>query len=325
MLSWMLLITFHGAPQTVMAYPDHGGDPIVPKGILDPPPSNHVELRGLALVEPGVLWIVNGGQSASEILRYVGSGTSYTPGRTVISYEKGSATEALWHPFDFTFDPDGSTTYVSNQDTDVVARYKHDADFKTLTELPVNPKLPSGHYLRSTFVASSCGDLPGVEPTKPVPEAEGGLGFDLEGGKLQHSVRGVLWTNNVLYVADEPGDAVRAYDHEGNYHPAKPGEATLTAPVHLAPIGDDLLVSAAGGVFVSDLHAADPAKLDFKQIIALKGAAGTAYDPKKQLLYVANRDKATIHVYELKRSSAKTGQLLPAPLRQARVPPLRAE
>jgi hypothetical protein len=89
----MLLLTFHGAPGTVIAYPDGGGEPT---GVLDPPPTGHVELRGFALV-PGGLWVVNGSKGQSAILGYVGSGTKYelATAPTVIYHETEPFAEAL--------------------------------------------------------------------------------------------------------------------------------------------------------------------------------------------------------------------------------------
>jgi hypothetical protein len=306
----MLLITFHAAPGTVIAYPDGGGEPT---GVLDPPPTSHVELRGLALV-PGGLWVVNATRGQSAILGYAGSGRQYKPATapTVIDHETDPFAEALWHPFEFTFDADGSTTYVSNQDTNVVARYAHDPSFTTLTELPENAKLPAGDYLRSTFAASD-GDPPGVKATTPVPSKDGGLKFHvdekLDPPAVDHSVRGVLWTNDALYVADEWAGVVRVYDHEGNYlgHGSK-----LASPVHLLRIADLLLVSARRGIFAAKLHADDPAKLEFPDdknpTVPLAGASGMALSPDGAL-YAANRDASTVHVY---RSETQDGKLVKA-------------
>jgi hypothetical protein len=201
---------------------------------------------------------------------------------------------------------------VSNQDTNVVARYTHDPGFTKLTELPKNPKLPAGDYLESTFAASD-GVPPGVKTTTPVPSKDGGLKFDvdekLDPPAVDHSVRGVLWTNDALNVADEWAGFVRAYDHEGNYlgHGSK-----LTSPVHLQRIADLLLVSARQGIFAAKLHADDPAKLEFPDdenpTIPLAGASGMALSPEGAL-YVANRDASTVHVY---RSETPGGELVKA-------------
>jgi hypothetical protein len=288
----VLLVGFHGGsdPHYVAAYHDHGE--LIAADVLAPDPGR-LEPRALSLVAPGLLWVVDGSQEASAILAFTGAGASYQgPGATVVAYT--GVDSPLLHPFDFAFSPDGAWCYVSNQDTNVVARFAVDRARWTLSPAPVARALPSdGTFLTGTFVASANGSLPHVTPTTPVPASHGGLeiAFD-SAGKVKHSVRGVAAVGDALYVADEPGDAVKAYDPTGRFLGASD---KVKAPVHLLAVQDYLYVSAKEGVFHAQLHAKDPAKLKLHRVLKHPGASGMAFGGTS--FYVADRTGGSVSVY----------------------------
>lgn len=280
----MFLVTFHSG--NVRAYSDDGAEKS--KAVLDPEPPD-AELRALRIVAGGSLWVANGSKAQSAILGYSGSGSSYSGGAPIVEYP---AAEALWHPFDFTFSPDRTQCYVSNQDTNVVARFIVGPGGQSMTAAPVAPAL-HGTFLHGTFVASSSGNLCDARPTTPVDEQHGGLGVTCDAQptnccKPTHSVRGVLWANGALYVADEPGNAVRIYGDDGTYL----GYGSVPSPVHLLEAFGHLYATGAGGIFISALAPGPPWTLSFPSTpsIQLEDAAGMTVGPNNWL-YVATRKK----------------------------------
>jgi hypothetical protein len=194
----VLLVSFHGGPgdqNNVAAYTDQGST--TSAGILTPSPPSDAELRGLAVAPDGNLWVANGSKHGSTITAYSWTGSTYVFVATVLEYP---AAEALWHPFDVTFRADDACCYVSNQDTNVVARFVYPG----AAPAPVAPALPqTGTFLAGTFAASACGELPGVRQTTAVKVNDGGLAVtcELEAQcccKVTHSVRGVLCANGAL-------------------------------------------------------------------------------------------------------------------------------
>jgi hypothetical protein len=289
----VLLVSFHGGSggeTNVVAIAEDGKST---QEILSPAPPAGAELRGLAIAPDGKLWVANGSKDDSTITAYEWSSSSnvYVSAGTVVAYP---AAEALWHPFDLTFSADGGSFYVSNQDTNVVACYADPGG--QAAQLP--SVLQGGTFLAGTFVASACGELPGVRRTTAVKTSDGGLAVTCEVDekcccKITHSVRGVLATNGALYVADEAGGAVRVYDGKGKYL----GHVKLAAPVHLVEWSGTLYASATGGVFVATLDPAHPESLEFAQLPKMpKDASGIAFDPTPAL-YVASRKGRTITRY----------------------------
>ncbi|HEX6699231.1 MAG TPA: hypothetical protein VF101_00715 [Gaiellaceae bacterium] len=286
----MLLVTFHSG--NVRAYADHGKET---KDVLNPAPTD-AELRALGPAPGGALWVANGSKSQSAILGYSGSGSKYTGGAAIVKYPDA---EALWHPFDFTFSPDGSECYVSNQDTNVVARFVVGPGGKSMKAAPVAPVL-KGTFLDGTFVASARGDLCKVRATTPVDPEDGGLSVACDPSrtdccKPDNSVRGVLWTNGVLYVADEVGNAVRVYGADGTYL----GSGSVPTPVHLLEAAGQLYVTGTGGIFVSDLASGPSWTLTFPSTptIALTKAAGMTVGANGSL-YVVTRETTNAQMYE---------------------------
>ena len=247
----------------------------------------------------------------SEVLGYSGSGSSWSGAWVIAQYP---AAEALWHPFDFTFSPDGSLCYVSNQDTNVVARYKVAQGRKRMIAAAIAPAL-HGNFLGGTFVASSSGNLCKVRATTPVDEQHGGLGVTCDAQptdccKPTHSVRGVLWANGALYVADEPGNAVRIYGEDGTYL----GNGSVPAPVHLLEAFGHLYATGTGGIFISDLAPGPPWMLSFPSTpsIQLEDAAGMTVGPNNWL-YVATRRKTGAQICVFPHPDAVAAQPEPKP------------
>jgi hypothetical protein len=310
----MLIVTFHGGTdgmddadgtdddrkedpthghRKIAAYSD-GGEPIHTNVLANIHASiGAVELRGLTFAPDGALLVLNASKERSEILAYTGSTLPYAPAGVLASYPH---VNSLWHPFDLTFSSDGLRCYVSNQDTNVVARFEV-GEHGSLTPAPYAPALPvGGTFLDGTFVASSDGHLPGVlKKTTPVHQDHGGLDVRVKDGKVAHSVRGVLWTNDALYVADEPGNAIKVYDARGDFL----GQVTIDTPVHLLAHEGILYVTAAGGVFWTQLDATSPSHLilPLQAGIGMEHASGIAFGSGRSF-YVADRINSKISWYE---------------------------
>jgi hypothetical protein len=310
----MLYVSFHDNEQgkrNVAAYGDTGGL-IIATVLTGPLPPAEAELRGLTFAPSGPesMWVLNGASKNSEIVSFARLGVPwpYKFSGQVMAYDPDPAARSpLWHPFDLSFaEQDGTLyCYVSNQDTNVVARLELDTETMSWQLAPVAPALPPSdlEYLRGTFVASSCGELPNVVKTPPVPESKGGLGVVIEGTgknrKVTHSVRGVLWVNGALYVADEAGGEIKVYGADGSFY--EPG-TKLEAPVHLLVHEHEagvqtLYVSAKKGVYWSPLRADAPGELELKLCIPMSDASGTAFGEDGSF-YVANRKLNQISRYE---------------------------
>jgi hypothetical protein len=230
----MWLITFRGEESgdfnNIFAFDDSGNaaspPTILPTGGVNP---TLQELRGFQAVAP-LLYVVDAHVSLSQVLIYTLKDGAYVYTSTFTSHGQ---TAAVLHPFDLA--PDGSGGwYISNQDSNVVAAFD-----STGNPLPLPSSLSSltnaSNFLPGTFVASSVGALPGV-PTPAPPDVAQPLGLDVsprDGSKVSNSVRGLACHGGVLYVADEPGDAVKAYDLATGGLVGQIVGANLSAPVHL--------------------------------------------------------------------------------------------
>jgi hypothetical protein len=316
----MLFVTFHDDEKdsyNVAAYTD--AVVLSNAKVLNDPNLGKAELRGFSFAPDGALWVLNGSAQASQILRYTGSGTSYKRAGVIASRPP---LDSLWHPFDLAFAAQGASRvcYVSNQDTDVVARFALTPDFKGAKPLPPPPALPSGQYLTGTFAAASPGKLPGVQATTPVRQLDGGLNVTVEllehkdktgawelQEKVTHSVRGVLWNGQMLYVADEPGNAIKLYNASGYLL----GQTEpIKAPVHLCVHKETykgkqvetLYASGELGVFCATLPLPEKAgskrifEFSGKPLITQKDASGIAFGPTT--LYVGERKSGQIFAYE---------------------------
>src|SRR3954470_10719901 len=115
----MLLVTYHGGTKgrNNIDLIAHSG--FVAKKVLEHDDTVKLdELRGLAWGPDGELWVVNGAKTTSQVLRFKGDRGSYSLTGVAVS---GADYDAISHPFDIAFAPDGAEWFVSNQDTNVVA------------------------------------------------------------------------------------------------------------------------------------------------------------------------------------------------------------
>jgi len=187
--------------------------------------------------------VANAHRTQNSVLCYKKRATSY---RFIGKFVSQETCQGVLHPFDFTFD-DAGYCYLSSQDTNVVTRLTVSADGKIGTPAALAPALPAqGKFLPGTFVASSVGNL--TAPTTPVPTP---AGLEYSGvGEKKHSVRGVVWANHALYVADQPAGRIKVYDKHGKFL----GQSNpVKEPVHLAVHDNSLYVSGGNEVFTAKL------------------------------------------------------------------------
>jgi hypothetical protein len=202
----MLFVTFHGGKpeknphkNNVHAY-DKDGKQITASVLDDTEGVILDELRGIYFFR-NLLYVAIANKMQNNLLCYQGSDTHY---RFVSRFASQATCKGILHPFDLTFDGT-KYCYVSSQDTNLVTRLTVSADGKTGTPAPIASALV-GTFLSGTFVASSVGTL--SDPaTTPVPQPMG-LQYSAEGAK-KHSVRGVAWINDALYVVDQPAGRVK--------------------------------------------------------------------------------------------------------------------
>lgn len=280
----MLFVTLHGGkPQTdphknnVHAHDKDG------KRITSSVLGDSGELRGMYLVGK-YLYVVNGNRQENSVLCYKGSDTQY---KLVSTFVSKKTCKGIEHPFDMTFDGAGYC-YVSSQDTNIVTRLKVSADGTSATPAPQAPALPAnGKFYPGTFVASSVGNL-GSTTTPVKPPA----GLEYSGsGENKHSVRGVVWANNSLYVADEPAGRVKVYDKNGKFLCQSNG---VESPVHLVVWKGSLYVSAGNSVLTAKLPSS-PGDFTLSPIeaVKVKKACGMAFT-KKGHFYIASRSENII-------------------------------
>lgn len=304
----MLLVSYHqdDAKHNLAAYEDSGTS--ITQEMLFGADLTKGELRGFCFAPTiafGELWVLNGAGRQSEILGFKRLGVSlrYKLTARIALYPE---IDSLWHPFDLTFSTENEQLYcyVSNQDTNVVTRLAVGAQ---VTAAPIAPALlQDGSFLDGTFVASSDGKLPGVLKTTEVPLADGGLDVVVKNGKVTHSVRGVICSDEILYVADEPGKAVKCYDANGRFL----GQTQpIQAPVHLhlredaiaGASSEMLYLSGQDGLFWTPLplRPIAPHTFEFpsKAGIEMEDPSGIAFAPDGTL-YAAERTKRQIAVYE---------------------------
>jgi hypothetical protein len=285
----MLFVTFHGGkPRTdphknnVHAH-DKDGKRITSSVLRDSGEILLDELRGIHLVGK-YLYVVNGNRKENSVLCYKGADTQY---KLVSTFVSSQSCKGIEHPFDITFDGAGYC-YVSSQDTNIVTRLIISADGTSAMPAAQAPALPaSGTFYPGTFVASSVGNLGST--TTPVYSP---AGLEYSGsGKNKHSVRGVVWANNALYVADEPAGRVKVYDKNGTFLCQSNG---MESPVHMVVWKDSLYVSAGNAVLTAKLPSS-PGDFTLSPIegVKVKKACGMAFT-KSGHFYIASRSENSI-------------------------------
>jgi hypothetical protein len=285
----MLFVTFHGGKpgghslnNNVHAY-DTSGKLISPSVLEDTEGVVLDELRCIHRVGK-LLYVADSNRTQNSVLCYRGSGTSYKFIGKLVSHE---TCKGVLHPFDFTFD-DAGHCYVSSQDTNVVTRLIVSKHEKTGKPAHIASALPKGEFLAGTFVASSKETL-SKPPTTVVPPPAG-LQYSGKGAKA-HSVRGVLWADDALYVADEPAGRVKVYNHKGKFL----GQSNkVESPVHLVKHHGSLYVSGGNDVLAAELpKEAGDFTLSAVPGLRVKNSSGMAFTPKGHL-YVASRTENVI-------------------------------
>lgn len=334
----LILVSFHGGHggdddgatsanvtpyNNLRAYDDDGNE-FNPKGqVLQGQTVEISELRGICVVPNGYLWVASGAKGASAILSYKQTapapGPVWTYQNTVMEF--AYPTSPLLHPFDFAFDDQGYC-YVSNQDTDVVARLEGMAPCYTSASTAPWPaslqKVPNGKFLDGTFVACSVGKLPDkhIAHTTAVPE-DAGLGITIQGVKgkckVTNSVRGVIWLNGYLYVADEVAGYIKMYARDGTYQNKSTYKGNSRPlpdpPVHLMyhSASECLCVSSGDSILYAPVADA-PTTLDFNEVpnlpSDLTSVAGMTLSPAGNL-YVGSR--TGLKCWQLDDFSPQTG------------------
>ena len=285
----MLLITLHGGkPQSdphknnVHAH-DKDGTRITSSVLGDSGEILLDELRAIHLVGK-YLYVVNANRKQNSVLCYKGSGTEY---KFVGTFASKETCKGIEHPFDVAFDGAGHC-YISSQDTNIVTRLKVSDDGTSTTPAPQAPALPeNGKFYPGTFVASSVGNLGST--TTPVPPPAG-LEYSGSGVK-KHSVRGVVWAKNALYVADEPAGQVKVYDKDGKFL----GQSNVVeSPVHLVVWKGSLYVSGGNEVLTAKLpHPPGNFTLSPIKGVKVKNGGGMAFADSGHF-YIASRTRNII-------------------------------
>jgi hypothetical protein len=162
-------------------------------------------------------------------------------------------------------------------------------------------------FLKGTFVASSRGKLP-ASPARPPSNCRQPAGLAVvvapdpsrknpKRTKVAHSVRDVLVYGNSLYVADEPGDAVKIYDLAGGKTRGQlQGQIAdaqfLRAPVHLLAHGDYLYIGSSGTDTILQYHFGSG---ELKTVVrGVRTISGMCFDAAGNF-YVASRDDKAIY------------------------------
>ena len=114
-------------------------------------------------------------------------------------------------------------------------------------------------------------------------------------GAKKHSVRGVAWANDALYVADQPAGRVKVYDGNGKLL----GQSNpVECPVHLAVHHGSLYVSGGSEVFRGKL--AKPAgnfTLAAIPGLHIKNGGGMAFTDSNHF-YIASRTENFIRKFD---------------------------
>ncbi|WP_114240590.1 hypothetical protein [Dyella sp. C9] len=306
----MFLITFHGSDSdtdsgkgkskdktnNIYAFDDAGNQ--VKDKVLTIKSKDLAELRGFCF-QNLYLYVASGGTRVDDIRCFQGLVATY---EEVSDFVKEGTINSIDHPFNLVFDGQGHC-FVSNQDSNVVARLDVSADGQSATAsaLPTyltQPPFEDGTFLAGTFVASSKSGLPGVDPTTPVPTTLGGLDVTEQDSKVHKSVRDVALSGGILFVADEPAGLIRLYD--ANTATPLGISTALTEPTHILINNGIIYVSASNGVWSAPCPAVLPTPpspttvtLNLTQLLShLPGdASGMTFDPDGNF-YVAIRTSA---------------------------------
>ena len=289
----MLFVTFHGGKpdknphkNNIHAY-DKDGAKLTSTVLQQSGEITLDELRGIYLVD-GLLYVVNANKNENSVLCYSGNNTDYKFVGKLVSH---ADCPAIVHPFDLAFDGAGHC-FVSSQDTNVVTRLKVSNGGKNGSPAPVALSLPStGTFLPGTFVASSVSLDP---PTTPIALPQG-LAYSAPVGDKKHSVRGIEWAGEVLYVADQPSHRIKVYGKNGELF----GQSNeVESPTHLVARKGTLFVSGGDQIMSATLPK-KPGNFELAPVkwLKVKNSSGMAFSPKGKL-YVASRTEKRIYKFD---------------------------
>jgi hypothetical protein len=272
----MLFVSFHGGKpdknphkNNIHAY-DKDGAKLTSTVLQQSGEITLDELRGIYLVD-GLLYVVNANKNENSVLCYSGNNTDYKFVGKLVSR---------------------ADCFVSSQDTNVVTRLKVSNAGKNGSPAPVAPSLPStGTFLPGTFVASSVSLDP---PTTPMALPQG-LAYSAPVGDKKHSVRGIEWAGEVLYVADQPSHRIKVYGKNGELF----GQSNeVESPTHLVARKGTLFVSGGDQIMSATLPK-KPGNLELAPVkwLKVKNSSGMAFTPTGKL-YVASRTEKRIYKFD---------------------------
>lgn len=313
----MFYISFHGgsgssAYNNIHIYQDDGSV-ASPDKLLTAGSTQLSELRSFAFL-PNGLFVVNGYKKYSQLLQYTLQG-----GNWQFNAEwAGPSINSIDHPFDFVFDTAGNC-YLSSQDTGVVTILSAAGTAGNVPATLLQGGASASDYLLGTFVACEDNAIAEIKVNPRYGIAQPlGLGVLLDKGKVSHSVRGLAYYNQSLFVADEAAGMVKVYAvSDGSLQAAIAG---LSSPVHLLIQGSRLYISTDDGV----MQATIPSSISFNTpMIALpyidkammktanaKSLAGMCFGPNPSkpsdtAMFVADRKGKAVYYRGHKGTSIK--------------------
>jgi len=311
----MWYVTFHGVSSSynIYAYDDSGSlltktvlkTSSAPKDLLQ-----KAQLRGMGFAPDGDFYVVNSKEDVSQLVQFSGKENSDHSRDYKAVFTSDDSVNAIVHPFAYTVDPASGNIFISSQDTNVVTQvFGPFGNASPGAAAPIASFLESiqnGKFLDGTFVASAYTNLPaysgtGMQGITQVAQPQGLDASPDDGSKVQKSVRGVLFTGKDLYVADEPGNALKIYDGtSGNYK----GDVSLPGPIHLLGIGTKIYASCAGDKNANSpvgpsVKCIDLSSLQISTVVSdsnLTSVSGIAFGADGNF-YVADRTARTIRSY----------------------------
>jgi hypothetical protein len=307
----MIFITFHKKESNIWAYDDKGN--LKTKSLLATPTCapRLDELRAMTFGPHGYLYVANGDKSASQVLVYSGSGDGDNAYDFIGIYADPAVSAGIAHPFSVAFDS-SNNGYVSSQDTNVVTVLSPPSQGATcdsnpppayVKAIPLSVAsylqgLQLGTFLPGTFVASCYGALNGVNPAPPNVKQPQGLDIDPPTGPASHSVRDLVIDGEVLYIADEPGNAVKVYSLASGELEAQITDTNLNGPVHLLVNGGSLYITSSDRILAYDMEKGEITTF----LSGLTSPAGMAFDSDGNFFFADRTGKAIYQsVYDSKK------------------------
>jgi hypothetical protein len=303
----MWYVTFHGTSSdyNVCAYDDSGN--LIASTVLEVSSvPNKAELRAIGFAPDGHLYVLNSHSTDSQVLIFSGSEESNHSRKYKGIFTSNNTVSSIVHPFGYAADPVSGNLFITSQDTNVVTQVYGSFGNQGGTAAPIAEYLTStfgSAFLPGTFVASAYTNLPAYKnlTVTPVTDSQGGLDAKPHDPteNVKNSVRGIVLNAGILYVADEPGDAVRIYDGaSGKYGSSITGDKDnpLTGPVHLLSAGSVVYIGSSG---TNTVLAYDIANKSLSTVVDdkdLKSVSGLAFGADGNL-YVADRKAMKVYKY----------------------------